>query len=101
MVQSRLLVVSNRLPITIRRSSDGTFDFTKSSGGLVSGLRGLAKATKFHWYGWPGMEFSEDEQQSLKMRLFDEHDAIPVMMNDELVNSYYNGFSSMKHRAVN
>ena len=50
---NRLLLVSNRLPITIKRTEDG-FDFSMSSGGLVSGLSGLSKYTTFQWYGWPG-----------------------------------------------
>jgi trehalose 6-phosphate synthase len=95
MAQSRLLLISNRLPITISRCPDGTFDFKKSSGGLVSGLSGMAKTTRFHWYGWPGMEVSQDEEQTLKTRLFEEHGAIPVMLSEELADKHYNGFSSM------
>ena len=55
---SRLLLISNRLPITIRRTEDGGFDVSMSSGGLVSGLSGLSKYTKFQWYGWPGKVLS-------------------------------------------
>ena len=52
--QGRLLLISNRLPITIKRSDEGHYDFSMSSGGLVSGLSGLSKNTQFKWYGWPG-----------------------------------------------
>lgn len=38
---SRLLVVANRLPMTIIISDDGQYSFALSSGGLVSGLRGI------------------------------------------------------------
>ncbi|KAI7656144.1 hypothetical protein KC318_g12592, partial [Hortaea werneckii] len=41
--KGRLLLISNRLPITIKRSEEGTYDFSMSSGGLVSGLSGLSK----------------------------------------------------------
>lgn len=47
--KGRLLLVSNRLPITIKRSDEGHYDFSMSSGGLVAGLSGLAKTTKFQW----------------------------------------------------
>ncbi|KAI7159763.1 hypothetical protein KC352_g27066, partial [Hortaea werneckii] len=45
--KGRLLLISNRLPITIKRSEEGTYDFSMSSGGLVSGLSGLSKTTQF------------------------------------------------------
>ena len=49
--EGRLLLVSNRLPITIKRSDEGKYDMSMSSGGLVSGLSGLSKTTTFQWYG--------------------------------------------------
>jgi trehalose-6-phosphate synthase len=36
---------------------NGKYDFSMSSGGLVSGLSGLSKSTTFQWYGWPGLAF--------------------------------------------
>jgi trehalose 6-phosphate synthase len=90
----RLLLVSNRLPITIKRSEDGKYDFSMSSGGLVSGLSGLSKSTTFQWYGWPGLEVPEDEVASLKSRLKKDYNAIPVMLDDDLADKHYNGFSS-------
>jgi trehalose 6-phosphate synthase len=92
--EGRLLLVSNRLPITIKRSEEGKYDFSMSSGGLVSGLSGLSKSTKFQWYGWPGLEVPENEIPELKKRLKEEYDAVPVMLDDELADRHYNGFSS-------
>jgi len=91
----RLLLVSNRLPITIKRSDDGTYNFTMSSGGLVTGLSGLAKTTTFQWYGWPGLEVPQAEAGPLVKRLKDEHGAVPVFVDDELADRHYNGFSSI------
>ncbi|KAL1847613.1 Trehalose-6-P synthase/phosphatase complex synthase subunit [Paecilomyces lecythidis] len=91
---SRLLLVSNRLPITIRRSEGGKYDFSMSSGGLVTGLSGLSKTTTFQWYGWPGMEVPEDEIKTVKDRLKEEYNATPVFINDKLADRHYNGFSN-------
>ncbi|KAL2216176.1 alpha,alpha-trehalose-phosphate synthase 1 [Thermoascus aurantiacus ATCC 26904] len=91
---ARLLLVSNRLPITIKRSDDGKYDFSMSSGGLVSGLSGLSKSTTFQWYGWPGLEVPEDEIPVVTKRLKDEYGAIPVFIDDELADRHYNGFSN-------
>jgi trehalose 6-phosphate synthase len=93
-LEARLLLVSNRLPITIKRSADGKYDFSMSSGGLVSGLSGLSKSTTFQWYGWPGLEVPGDEAKELTARLKDEYGAIPVFIDDELADKHYNGFSS-------
>ncbi|KAI9735885.1 MAG: Trehalose-6-P synthase/phosphatase complex synthase subunit [Cirrosporium novae-zelandiae] len=91
---SRLLLISNRLPITIKRSDDGTYDFSMSSGGLVSGLSGLSKSTTFQWYGWTGMEIADNEKPHLTKRLKDEYNAVPVYISDELADRHYNGFSN-------
>lgn len=91
----RLLLVSNRLPITIKRTDEGSYTFNMSSGGLVTGLSGLAKTTKFQWYGWPGLEVPENEIGGLVKQLQNEHGAIPVFIDDELADRHYNGFSSM------
>ena len=98
--KGRLLLISNRLPITIKRSEDGTYDFSMSSGGLVSGLSGLSKSTTFQWYGWPGLEVPPEEVSTLKKRLKEEHNAVPVMLDDELADRHYNGFSSKVTKVV-
>ncbi|CAI7644697.1 unnamed protein product [Penicillium palitans] len=92
--EARLLLVSNRLPITIKRSEDGKYDFSISSGGLVSGLSGLSKSTTFQWYGWPGLEVPETEISEVKQRLKNEYDAVPVFIDDNLADRHYNGFLS-------
>jgi trehalose 6-phosphate synthase len=92
--EGRLLLVSNRLPITIKRSDEGKFEMSMSSGGLVSGLSGLSKTTTFQWYGWPGLEVPEDEIPTLTTQLKNEHNAVPVMLDDELADRHYNGFSN-------
>jgi len=90
----RLLLLSNRLPITIKRSDDGSYSFSMSSGGLVTGLSGLSKTTSFQWYGWPGLEVPENEVEGMKRRLKDEYGAHPVFIDDELADRHYNGFAS-------
>lgn len=93
-IQGRLLLLSNRLPITIKRSDDGSYTFSMSSGGLVTGLSGLSKTTSFQWYGWPGLEVPDNEVDGMKQRLKDEYGAHPVFIDDELADRHYNGFAS-------
>lgn len=90
----RLLLLSNRLPITIKRSEDGKYSFSMSSGGLVTGLSGLSKTTNFLWYGWPGLEVPDNEVDHMKKHLKDEYGAHPVFIDDETADRHYNGFAS-------
>jgi trehalose-6-phosphate synthase len=52
---TRLLVVSNRLPVTVTKDAKTQeYSFQMSSGGLVAALSGLKKEMSFTWIGWPG-----------------------------------------------
>ena len=42
----RLFIISNRLPVKVTRSSDGKFVFSRSEGGLATGLKTL------DWLAW-------------------------------------------------
>lgn len=92
--KGRLIIVANRLPITVKRQEDGHYDLIPSSGGLVSGLSGMMKTTEFQWYGWPGLEVPPEDLEEVRKRCFDEHKAIPVFMSEELSDRHYNGFSN-------
>jgi trehalose-6-phosphate synthase len=48
-----LIVISNRLPITLK-INNGIYEYSKSSGGLVSALDSVKESCRFIWIGWPG-----------------------------------------------
>lgn len=54
---TRLLVVSNRLPVTVSKNDEekGGWSYSMSSGGLVSALSGVKTLMPFLWIGWPGI----------------------------------------------
>ena len=54
----RLLIVSNRLPMTLR-VQQGTVGVQRSSGGLATGLRGVHDDTGGIWIGWPGLSIEQ------------------------------------------
>ena len=92
---SRLLLVSNRLPISITyQTEEDTYKFSPGSGGLITGLSGLSKATRFQWYGWTGLEVPEAAKGALAERLKVECDAVPVFLDGEVADLYYNKFAS-------
>ena len=90
----RLLMVSNKTTAIIKRSPEGSYSFTQGSGGLISGVSGLYKTIPYIWYGWPGIEIPEEETAALSSRLRDEFASVPVYLDDELADRYYNGFAS-------
>ena len=93
--ERKLIVVSNRLPITIKRLAGGRYQYNKSSGGLVTGMSGLNQGKNFEWYGWPGLSAPAEEILKVERVLKEEHNAVPVSLDDKLADTHYNGFSSM------
>ncbi|KIX95983.1 uncharacterized protein Z520_08238 [Fonsecaea multimorphosa CBS 102226] len=91
----RLIVVSNRLPVTIERDGDGNHSFKESSGGLVTGMSGVeGEFENMLWYGWPGMQIPLDEEKPITQALREKHNAVPVPLDESLAEAYYNGFSN-------
>ncbi|CUM45889.1 Alpha,alpha-trehalose-phosphate synthase UDP-forming [Debaryomyces fabryi] len=94
MIKGKVLVVSNRLPVTIKRSPNGTYDYSMSSGGLVTALQGLKKSTEFQWLGWPGLEIPDDEQKKVNKDLMDKFNCTAIFLSDSIADLHYNGFSN-------
>lgn len=90
----KVLVVSNRLPVTIKKLPQGDYEYTMSSGGLVTALQGLKKSTEFQWLGWPGKEIAEDDQEKVNKDLMDKFKCTAIFINDTIADLHYNGFSN-------
>lgn len=88
----RLIVVSNRLPVTVTKTEAGEWNFRVSSGGLVSALAGVKNKIPFVWVGWTGIEVSTSEQEELRNRFQEEMNCYPVFLGEADANLYYNGF---------
>ncbi|KAH6590054.1 hypothetical protein BASA50_009755 [Batrachochytrium salamandrivorans] len=91
---ARLIVVSNRLPVTLTRGENGSWSYAMSSGGLVSALSGLKKEMSFTWIGWPGLELPPSEQAIVRQELVEQYSCAPVFINDDIADKHYNGFSN-------
>ncbi|KAJ6494739.1 glycosyltransferase family 20 protein [Mycena vitilis] len=89
-----LIVVSNRLPITITKDADGEYHFKMSSGGLVSALSGFKKSLNFTWIGWPGFFIPVKDRAHVDKRLMDEYSCQAVYLDDDVADRHYNGFSN-------
>ncbi|KAJ3788042.1 glycosyltransferase family 20 protein [Lentinula aff. detonsa] len=91
---SHLIVVSNRLPITISKDASGEYHFKMSSGGLVSALSGFKKSLSFTWIGWPGFFIPPKDRPLVDKRLMEEYSCQAVYLDDDLADRHYNGFSN-------
>jgi trehalose 6-phosphate synthase/phosphatase len=97
----RLVVVSNRLPVTAVEENR-TLRFQKSAGGLVSGLSAYLDSmkqesapivdTEYLWVGWPGMTIADREKEKLKTDLLSRLQAYPVFMSERDMGAFYLGF---------
>ncbi len=90
----RLLIVSNRLPVSIAREG-AEVRLEPSSGGLATGLSGPHRRLGGLWIGWPGPTngLGEDERARIAAQLA-EHRAVPVWLDAEEVRHFYEGFSN-------
>ena len=53
---SRLLVVSNRLPVVLSQGGKGDWRLERGAGGLVTALEPVLRERGGMWIGWPGIE---------------------------------------------
>jgi trehalose 6-phosphate synthase/phosphatase len=90
----RLLIVSNRLPVTLRADGD-ELTVAPSSGGLATALRGPHERGDSLWLGWPGdvSTLSEARREEADLRLAAMR-AVPIHLTPDEVSGYYEGFSN-------
>ena len=90
---SRLIIISNRLPVSITEKN-GEITLKPSSGGLATGLKSLSTNHELIWVGWPGMTVTKTEQKKKITSLLNEQNMYPVFIEKEKFNNFYNGFSN-------
>ncbi|MFY0564500.1 bifunctional alpha,alpha-trehalose-phosphate synthase (UDP-forming)/trehalose-phosphatase [Archangium lansingense] len=91
---SRLLLVSNRLPVTVKSDKDGV-SVVRSAGGLATGLRGPHERSGGLWIGWPGdvSRLTPSQRASVETQLA-ELRCVPLHLSASEVGRYYEGYSN-------
>jgi len=95
--KNRLVIVSNRLPLSISKDGEGLWQAHPGSGGLVTALAPVLRHRGGLWIGWPGT--TEGDAETIKKLLHEATDETgyhfqPVMLTAEEVNLFYYGFAN-------
>ena len=84
-----LVVVANRLPVDMTVADDGSVEWQRSPGGLVTALEPVMQSADGAWVGWSGAA-------GLEVEPFDADDMrlVPVTLSETEIERYYEGFSN-------
>ena len=86
---SEFVVVANRLPVDLETDEDGSKNWKRSPGGLVTALEPILRQRDGAWVGWPGVADEKVDPIVVDgLRLF------PVELTSQDLAEYYEGFSN-------
>jgi trehalose 6-phosphate synthase/phosphatase len=91
---SRLLLVSNRLPVTVKVEKDSV-SVVRSAGGLATGLSRPHERSGGVWLGWPGdVSRLTDAQRAKVEAQLEALRCVPLYLSASEVSRYYEGYSN-------
>jgi trehalose 6-phosphate synthase/phosphatase len=92
---SRVIVVSNRLPYTLKRAGEG-WRTEKSSGGLTTALSPILKRTSGIWIGWSGERSGVfDARREQLLSQWAKRDRYYVVdLAPDIAHGFYEGYSN-------
>ncbi|SCL75910.1 Trehalose-phosphate synthase [Methanoculleus chikugoensis] len=90
---NRLLIVSNRLPVSVSRKN-GDLHLQRSVGGLATGVGSFYKSYESLWVGWPGMNIQkqQSEERDRIVETLRKEQCHPVFLTPYDIRHYYDGF---------
>jgi trehalose 6-phosphate synthase len=95
-MKSRIVIVSNRLPVVLERDQSG-WSVRDGSGGLVTALSAVLRRLGGVWIGWPGTIGTDDSELEPILAQHGRqvgYSLRPVSMSKEEVEGFYQGFSN-------
>ncbi|UYZ63796.1 bifunctional alpha,alpha-trehalose-phosphate synthase (UDP-forming)/trehalose-phosphatase [Hymenobacter weizhouensis] len=90
----RTIIVSNRLPTKVQRTSDGTLAFQPSEGGLATGLGSIYRQEGNVWVGWPGLVVDGEPEEQHVTEQLRQDSMVPVFLTEAEIRDFYEGFSN-------
>ena len=92
-IDMKLYIIANRLPVKVA-DTNGTFVFSRSEGGLATGLDSLQTSYEKHWIGWPEICTNEEKDQQEINEKLQEMNFHPVFLSEKQIENYYEGYSN-------
>ncbi len=92
----RVVVVSNRLPLTLKRARDG-WRAERSAGGLATALFPILRQTRGVWVGWPGDDppaEPDPQRQTLLERWASREGLVAIDMPSGVAKRFYEGYAN-------
>ncbi len=86
---AEFLVVANRLPVDRVVHEDGSEDWRRSPGGLVTAIEPVMRANDGAWIGWSG-----GTDDHLEPFVEDGLTLVPVPLSAQEIEDFYEGFSN-------
>lgn len=92
--KTRLIALSNRLPVALHRE-EGTWRVLPGTGGLVTALAPALRNRGGLWVGWPGTDSRPEIDRLLASASRGAgYELIPVSLTKADIAGYYDGFSN-------
>jgi len=93
MKMARILIVSNRLPVTASKNKD-KINFLPSAGGLATGMSSFHQDYDCMWIGWPGLVKDKIDEKGIQeiITKLEKLNNVPVFLSQSQIQAYYNGF---------
>lgn len=93
----RLIVVSNRLPVVVKKNIEEKYELSNASGGLITAMKPVLKKYSGIWIGWAG-NYEEENisiEEMLEEEMKDENykfRSVDISLNE--YELYYKSFSN-------
>ena len=95
MNRQRVIVVSNRLPVSLKRG--GTLWHSKATaGGLATAMHPILRGSDGIWIGWSGdtSEAPDDTRNAILKEWADKHRYFAVDLDEETAQGFYEGIAN-------
>lgn len=94
----RLIIVSNRLPVTIDDVPGS--GHKRSIGGLATGIDSYIKRIKlaqtdfdeYLWFGWPGASIKKEKREAITEECIARYSYHPVYLSKKLIEGFYQDY---------
>jgi trehalose 6-phosphate synthase/phosphatase len=92
---ARLIVVSNRLPVTLQRTETG-WATARSSGGLASAMNPFLRKGGGDWIGWAGDAGEQDnpERRAILVEWAEKERCFAVDLPEDVATGFYEGYAN-------